>query len=180
MVRGNERIVFDGALLKIEPDETVTLYSGDHMLATKGKLRVNDELYEDMLNHHMFAWMDERFLQMNPRRHRKAILLYTYYSAQLAMGLNQRRDKRVIARRLSTILREAGIGIGKNRTRDLEILKAEHDYLRQEGLIEGWEVKQPSPIWGEELWQIIFWETHPALARTGRESLSTSYGAICL
>ncbi len=164
-----DRIVFEGPLITIEPRQTVSLFKREARIAKKSTLRIHDELYRNMTERKMFAWFDSKFLRLHPRRQSRAILLYSYYVCQLAMGMKQRKGpKNVIKRPIDTVLRETGIKIDcHHKKRDIELLIRAHEELKQRGLIQSFVIE-----WLNNNIEIMFYENHPVLGKNKRKQLS--------
>jgi len=154
-----DKIVFEGPLMRIEPDQTANLFRDNKRIAKKSTLRIHDELHKSMMKRKMFAWYDKAFLKLNPQQHNRAILLYVYYASQLAMGAKQRKDKHIVKRPIDTTLRETGIVISyKNKKRDRESFIEAHEELKSRGLIKDFVI-----TWGKNETEIFFPIDHPTI-----------------
>lgn len=168
-----DKIVFEGSLISIEPKQTVSLFKRETRIAKKSTLRIHDELYNNMMNRAMFAWYDREFLKLHPYKHRRAILLYSYYVSQLAMGARQRKgDKHIVKRPLETVMRETGIKIDyHHKSRDIESFRQAHEELKQRKLIVSYLLSD-----GEA--KIEFHKNHKALGKHYRTRLTPEEGLV--
>lgn len=159
---GNGVLKFEGPLLHVDKSSVEFIKEG-RVLVKGARVYFYPELFEEISEKKRFAWIDNECLKLNALMHGKAFLFYSYYCSQLSLGI--RDHGRKIRQRLRHILKRAGVKIGRNKTRDLEAIKREHNFLVETGLVTTWYIfaedgLSRDPL--DDIWEITMPDDHPA------------------
>ncbi len=145
-------------LISIDREATVRVEVGRRTVAHGTRVRMSKLLWRDVADGKFFTWIDPRFLQIDPRCHAEALVLYPYYASSWRM--DWRRSRGRLRRRLRSILQTCGVvdelGRPSGRLqRKILRLEQEHEFLATAGLIGGWDIVEFCPSDRlEELWEI--------------------------
>jgi hypothetical protein len=145
-------------LIGVDWGATVEVAMGEKTVVRGTRVRVSKVLWRDVAEGKFFTWLDPRFLQIDPRAHPEALLLYPYYATAWRMDWQRARGR--VRRRLRSILSACGIdaeppaGSGRLGRKILRI-EQEHDFLAGLGLIGGWDIVEFCPSdRAEEVWEV--------------------------
>ena len=155
------RIPLEASLLLLDPNSNVELVVDDSVVSKGQIIYFCGPLYQDIVENNMYSWVDSRFLQLDSKKHGRAILLGTYYSTAWRIDWNKSRGR--LHRKLRTILSDSGIPMvneQRNLSRTVNAVKCEHDFMVNEGLIKDWSIVERARDPLDAIWEIVIPDNH--------------------